>query len=368
MAVVINNNSRPILIQETKQQIPCNGKIYVVPDDVADLYRDYLLVVPPPVVLYIEKANKDLEYAYKKLENERTILEEEKKIYEPLFNKINLGKAKNEKEWRAKVKRKKSYPKIDLLYSFHFDQDKKAINRLRKSIESIRKQNVNICVCVTSKECIYDKIKDLANIRYYHKHLKLDVYCKPKTINLGVKKLIKTPYFIHSDIDLIYPPKFIFEIVKYTEYPCPVRVIFNNYNLGAEYEGKKFKDYKKFFGNHGDCDRTSIGIAPGNGLIHLKSFKKINGYDENYVGYGLEDADFNMRTAYICKHIVLNDDNVNTCHLYHDTIFRDQKKRDLYRANHLYYQEKRKELIKKVGNEDVNIFDEKKHLGLIKTN
>lgn len=367
MAVVINNNTRPFIIRETRQQIPCNGKFYVVPDEIACMYREQLLIIPPAVVVYIEKTNKLLEEEKERLDRERAIFEEEKKIYEPLFNKLNLTDVKNEKEWKAKVRRKKKYPKIDFLYSFHFNgaEKDKAIERLRESIKSIREQHVNICVCVTSDDCILKEIKDLADIRYYHKRLKLNIYCKPKTINIGVKKLVRTPYFIHSDIDLIYPKHHIEEMIKYTEYYVPVRVIFNNHNLGFEYQGKDYSSYKKFFNKHGDISRLKSGIAPGNGLIHLETFKKIQGYDEKYIGYGLEDADFNMRIAYINKMIELDDKRINTCHLYHTSIFKDDKKLDLYKKNLKYFQNKKKKLIEKIGTEDVNIFNTKYHSDLL---
>jgi len=373
MAVVINNNTRPFIIRETRQQIPCNGKFYTVPDNIACLYKEQLLIVPPSVVLYIEKTNKLLDREKGNLERERAIFEEEKKLFEPLFNKLQsqLQKAKDEKTWRIKIKRKKNYPKIDFLYSFHFNGDEqiKALERLKASIKSIKDQNVRICVCCTSKDNIYKHIKKLAKITYYHKPLDLDVYCKPKTINLGVKEMIKTPYFMLSDIDLIYPKTFISELIKYTEYHIPVRVIFNNYNLGLDYTANTYVKYKKFFNTHEDHTRTKFGIAPGNGLIHLKSFKLINGYDENYVGYGLEDADFNMRTSYICKYIELDDEFINTCHLYHKGIFRESSEViDRYKENQKYFQNKRKILLEKIGLDQVNIFNKKEHLKYIMAN
>lgn len=239
------------------------------------------------------------------------------------------------------------------------------MDRLKESINSIKEQNVRICVCCTSKNDIYEHIKNLADITYFHKYLKLDVYCKPKTINLGVKKLVKTPYFIHSDIDLIYPETFISEIIKYTEYYCPVRVIFNNYNIGIEYKGNTYNDYKQFFNKHGDISRSLKGIAPGNGLIHLKSFKQINGYDEYYIGYGFEDADFNIRIGYICKTIELNNENVNTCHLYHK--FGDNiNHKKYYDDNYNYFKNKRKMLLKKIGLDEINVFNKTEHLKYIK--
>ena len=132
---------------------------------------------------------------------------------------------------------------------------------------------------------------------------------------------------------------------------------------------KTYNDYKLFFNCHGDQTRTGKGIAPGNGLIHLKSFKKINGYDEYYKGYGLEDADFNLRISYINKLLTIDNEKINTCHLFHETIFRDKLGLiDIYNVNKSYYQNKRKKLLEQIGNEEINIYDEKKHLHLIMSN
>jgi hypothetical protein len=73
--------------------------------------------------------------------------------------------------------------------------------------------------------------------------------------------------------------------------------------------------------------------------------------------------------AYMCRHVVLDDKNVNTCHLYHKGIFAETPDViDRYKVNQKYYQEKRKILIEKIGDENINIFNEKYHLDLIKVN
>jgi predicted glycosyltransferase involved in capsule biosynthesis len=105
----------------------------------------------------------------------------------------------------------------------------------------------------------------------------------------------------------------------------PVRVIFNNYNIG-DYNGclpKTIGECKNKINLHVDNTRTLYGIAPGNGLIHRKSFDTILGFDERYVGYGPEDADFNYRICKICKYIELNLEEVNTYHFFHNNCVRD---------------------------------------------
>jgi hypothetical protein len=174
--------------------------------------------------------------------------------------------------------------------------------------------------------------------------------------------LIKTPYFFHSDIDLIYPPTFVKEITKHVTFKGkPVRIIFNNHNLAKCFYSESFDAYIYFYNENKenkDKSRKSSGIAPGNGLIHLESFKAIRGYNERYIGYGPEDADFNYRINFLCDEIVLDDKNVNTYHLYHVISI----PKDLFRKN-IDICEKYKKHTK-----DIKKFDRKKHLQFLRIN
>lgn len=212
--------------------------------------------------------------------------------------------------------------KIDILYSFHFDgaEQSRAINRLITSIYSIKHQGVNVCVCDTSYESICTHIDSIAD-KYYHEFVDIKPYCKSKTINLGVDHIVRTPYFLMSDIDIIYPPNFVKIISEYIEKPGNYRVVFYNRNVGLiQTFGNDIVGFRRCdeeFARNPDRTRTPEGIAPGNGLVNLDSFKLVKGFDENFRGYGWEDADFNKRIKKINTYVEDKNPQLKTYHLYH---------------------------------------------------
>ena len=289
-------------------------------------YEKYLYIIPDEVIQELE----DLKKGYSnEIECYKIKVQQLKKEIQNLNIRLNKTKYNEKKvinrKWVLLAKNKKYNDMVfDFLYPFQFNNQKElkpAIERLKLSIDSIKNQNVNICVCNTSNVCIYDDIKDICDINYIFKPLNIGnkywKYNKSLTLNYGVKQLIKTPYFFVSDIDLIYSSRFIKTIAKNIDDKKPIRIIFNNMNIDKGFYSSSYNKCKKFFDNHKDKSRTT-GIAPGNGLIHLDSFKKIRGYDEQYIGYGPEDADFNFRIKNICEYIELDNNYVNTYHLYHD--------------------------------------------------
>lgn len=354
MPVVFNHSNTPIHVTELRKIIPADHKPYVLPWNIIRKYSDRLFVVPDSFIREMEAEKRRLKIIEEKLYKQIQEYEIELKI-------INLEKKSlyDEKEElrteRNKLmndilnnKRKSEYEPMDFLYSYAFNNDVKSIERLRYSIKSIIKQKVKVCVCNTSKECIYDQIKDLGMIKYVHKPLDGNDYSKAKNINIGVDELVESEYFFISDIDLIYPRNFIKEMVKFTTYEKPVRVVFHNYNLGQEFYSTKISEYKNEFKLNKDISRQSFGIAPGNGMIHLQSFKDINGFDEGFVGYGPEDAEFNFRIKYINEYIEVNNDKVNTYHLFHERPLFGTK----HRENFLRYKkslDRIREEIKKNG-------------------
>jgi len=215
--------------------------------------------------------------------------------------------------------------KIDFLYPFHFNGRgrKTAIKRLLISLESIKDQGVNICICNTSKESMWEDVKKY-NPKYIHKESK-DEFCKALTINFGVKNLVETPYFILSDIDLVYQENYIRMYWNYILQPTKFRVIPYNVNLSLNHLQIKTIDdciqnkYKI------DDERTDYGIAPGNGLIHTKSFYFIGGFDEQIKGYGPEDADFNERIKYINEYVEDTDEKLITYHIKHPLAKKNMK-------------------------------------------
>jgi hypothetical protein len=227
--------------------------------------------------------------------------------------------------------------KIDILYIYNFELRHKdeALKRLNLSLDSIKNQNVRICISNNSEYCIFNSLENHGtSIRYIHKpyHGK---FSRAHGINFAVKNLIETEYFIISDIDLIYQENHIQlvqnKILNYSnEYKLPVRIVFWNLNLEPTYslpllnirfirrfaqkfpqrESSSYQDLVNLKHNGG-------GFAHGNGVIHYKSFLSLRGYDEELIGYGPEDDLFNTRISFVNKVIYDEDRNTSTIHLWH---------------------------------------------------
>lgn len=318
MKVILNRSGKSLKIPEIKKEIPWDGKRYILDDVLVQKYRGFLEVVD----LECENKLNSMKIEKDNLKLEINDLKQERDNFRKLFENLSDN-------CKSKT--------IDFLYSFQFNKDRvSAIERLRNSIKSICHQNVRICVCDTSEKSIKNGLNGLGKIEYYHHPLSAKIYNKSKTINIGVKNLIKTDYFLISDIDLIYPPNFIKNMqLLISNCKNPIRVVFNNTNLGFK-KAESYQFCKDNFRKNLDQSRNQKGIAPGNGLIYRESFDKILGFDERYVGYGPEDADFNYRIQKICKYIVIDLDEFNTFHLFHlnsENTNRDQsiKNSNLYK-------------------------------------
>jgi len=235
--------------------------------------------------------------------------------------------------------------KIDILYIFNFSNKdlNNAILRLRCSLKSIVNQNVQICVSNNSSTCIFDAISDIdSNIKYNHKYLNKP-FSRAIGINYGVKKLVTTEYFIISDIDLVYSNDHIQRLfIKFESLRRPneyIRFVTYNYNLlpishisfigKILYKTPFFRKYASIFTKESphlytheyevldQFPKSNGGYAHGNGLIHKDSFYKIQGYDEEMIGYGPEDDLFNTRISKINRIIYDNLNDTSTFHLWH---------------------------------------------------
>jgi predicted glycosyltransferase involved in capsule biosynthesis len=248
---------------------------------------------------------------------------------------------------------------LDFVYIFNFNPPflDDAVKRLKCSIKSISSQQVNVCLSNNSTICILDKIKYLAkNIRYVHKPYK-GPWSRSLAINFAVKNLVKSNYFFISDIDLVYQHDYVQILSKnICKYKQPVRVINYNYNIIAKglrghIDNFLYKRFGKppvfhevlysssfdYLFNH--CNKNFHGFAHGNGLIHLQSFLKIRGFDEEFIGYGPEDDLFNTRIGKINQLIYSDAFNTTTAHLPHPFFARTQVMKNFY-----FWKKRKKEI------------------------
>jgi predicted glycosyltransferase involved in capsule biosynthesis len=218
---------------------------------------------------------------------------------------------------------------IDFLYVFRYDLEHvdNAIKRLICSIDSVWNQDVRIIVFNASDQDINPGISETLNkcsgSEYIYKPVK-GQFNKSKLINYAVKNYVRTEYFLFSDIDLVYQEDYVVQMKKYVYIKGDFfRVVPYNYNIYRECYSSDFKELIAL-------DKNNGGFAHGNGLIHKKSFMRIRGYYEEFIGYGPEDGCFNECIGCVNKLIYAND--IVTAHLWHENFNRiqEQKNSDMY--------------------------------------
>lgn len=229
---------------------------------------------------------------------------------------------------------------FEFLYVFNFDKRSfaDALSRFECSLRSIRDQNVQICVSNNSQTCIQSFLRCIApNVRYVHKTYK-GLFSRAHAINFGVRTLVNSRYFVVSDVDLVYRPDHIKTLQRkltlaIEENSQPVRIVTYNYNLSPVYSPawmdrrflRRFA-YKSSPGNSHDYSElmrlpnNGGGFAHGNGVIHLESFMRLRGYDENLIGYGPEDDLFNTRISKVNTLIYDPDPQLASIHLWHQRL------------------------------------------------
>ena len=236
---------------------------------------------------------------------------------------------------------------MDVLYIFNFEEADlpEALRRFRFSLESIARQNVRICISNNSEVCVRSEIEDLIpRIAYVHKPYR-GLFSRAHGINYGVRTLVESEYFIISDVDLVYRQNHIENVRrKMSDAACPsspLRLVFWNYNLEPRYRPAWMnRRLLRRFASQSPREESSDyerlmalpskgGFAHGNGVIHLESFLRLRGYDEEMIGYGPEDDLFNTRIGRVNK--IVYDDSTDTAsiHLWHRRLRMIQHKKNM---------------------------------------
>ena len=171
---------------------------------------------------------------------------------------------------------------------------------------------------------------------------------KSRAINI-VLKTCETPYFMVTDMDLIYHPGYIHEI---SDILAPETIYYFPVGVLTEAESKiekDFSEYKvKFWTN---AEATGITVFP------TSSLKKINGYDEFFHGWGSEDTDVHNRLKNAGFQVIFNSSKKVLLHQWHAKTYRSAKSTEpvhlhLERVN-MQYMQLRKQLKATVANQDL---------------
>jgi hypothetical protein len=207
--------------------------------------------------------------------------------------------------------------RIEVLYILKYPEQmlRAAAERLVCSMQSLESQPVRIIIVNYSRGHLPDRIRYRTGIQYCHHPIDAD-FSRAKAINFAVKRYITADYFAVSDIDLVYDRSHfisIREMLASRHEDRPLRII--NYNFNIIPRHPMFYTANRLLLRL--LRKSSGGYAHGNGIIHLPSFKAIQGYDEELIGYGPEDDLFNCRIGRINELKFLPDDKLTTYHLWH---------------------------------------------------
>lgn len=190
---------------------------------------------------------------------------------------------------------------IDVVYVVSNLNDS-AVRRLEYSVKSFFKNNGRILVSDTSSdEATRAKIERLDFDDYYLEK-SVGLFNRSRAINNAYRHLVKTENFIVMDIDLIAPPDFIRQIIRRFNgiynvgniIYLPEQVKNNYYTyLSKNYRRKKYLIGKiprpLFRGSFYKSYYSAFFI------VNRKRFEDVNGFDEEYAGWGAEDEDFSAR-------------------------------------------------------------------------
>ncbi len=136
------------------------------------------------------------------------------------------------------------------------------------------------------------------------------IWNKSYAINVGVN-IAKGNTIMIVDVDLLFAPNFLQQIAtlnfdnRYYNYKClylPQNYAIEHYNWAVD----------------NSAQLSNSGLSTGLVIASKKDFENINGYDEYYQGWGLEDDDFcNRLNATGLTQTYLNHQQYVSLHQYH---------------------------------------------------
>lgn len=183
--------------------------------------------------------------------------------------------------------------KIDIVMPIK-DLTPAALGRMRYCLSSLSKNGdtFRLCISDSSKESMEVPIRKMvselgiSNISFYWE--KNDgLFNRSRTINNGVRYLVESDPFIIMDTDVIVPSNFLEKFIRLFDEN-------GNYVLGRlAYlcEGSPLSD------DWGAFTSVPVNFYYNSGFLitSLGLFKRVNGFDEDYVGWGAEDDQLNVR-------------------------------------------------------------------------
>ena len=232
----------------------------------------------------------------------------------------------------------KNEPCVDVVYSVG-DLTDDAIERFKKSYESLmlNKKNFNICISEVGKVS-HKEIFDIFISSYKYYFQEAEDFNASVAKNNAIKYLVSLNLFTFIDVDIIVPENFIEQIYNFYEsnqVPFVLGYVRLSYTKHTTYQ-----DIKKYLLRNPIEINTGIGKS---GLIvcDKQTYEELNGFDEEYIGWGARDSDFNLRANFINK--MVDGREIILFHQFHSrpmkeksiNLERYQSQKKLYESNQL---------------------------------
>lgn len=230
---------------------------------------------------------------------------------------------------------------MEILYPIA-DLTEERLNNLKMILEVVSKQ-FTVCFSDVGSKSSYNSLKGITRHFDYCYEKGEWPFNKSRALNNGVKNLIKEKWFVGSDVDImLLSDNFVDNLqfdkkltcfpilaVDYKAHPLPVTKALQEQFLLT-------KDFNLLV--------TKKGIEVIYGGLFLSETKYFldNLYDENYIGWGAENKDFEMRAYFnneLYKLGFSRSSHLNSIHLYH-SIERRNKEMDYSKKNSQYLRSK----------------------------
>lgn len=184
-------------------------------------------------------------------------------------------------------------------------------SRIENQVNSIRKYGANPTIHVVdygsdeNYKNQYEKLCAKLNIKFTHMYAEGLPWNKCRAINYGVRQAT-TSFIVTSDVDMIYTSNPFQWCLDNFEEKCIYHI--------PTYWLPKSANFKK-------AQAAGIGNSGGFVFSHIQAFIDTNGYDERFVYWGKEDADFPIRLRTLgYKQIWLPETEHKLYHQWHPTL------------------------------------------------
>ncbi len=168
------------------------------------------------------------------------------------------------------------------------------IIRIKRCLDSLNNQtNKNFQVLFIdygSDELISNQADEIVNsysfCKYIFNNTRGRYWNRSHALNTGIK-IAKSKYTMTTDIDMIFSENFIETIINEVE---ENKILYTQC-----YWLPQFFDYKKTnYGNKYELSSNTSGYG-GCQIVESKDIKQVCGFDENFMIWGIEDEDLNVR-------------------------------------------------------------------------